>query len=581
MLFRTSSESNLRPIRRFTAKTVASGLVIAWRLAICPISRSPASVKPTIDGVVRLPSELGMTTGSPPSITATQLLVVPRSMPMTLGIESVLPPFLVPQGPRRSEQSSRVGKFSRAPHPPALAEGGEPFPAAVRGLATTTAAGRIRRSFSLYPLAISETTVPAGSSLSCCISASWRLGSKGFPTALKPVTPCFASVLSKSFCTSRTPSITCAGSCCEACSMRALEVVHHRQEVLEQPFAAEALDVLLLLHRALPVVVELRRGPQQALVGVLQPLARLAGALERLLELRLQQRNLVAAAGSPAAGRGTVALRHRPLLFDRRVRRDLCIVWNQVVSFSGRGNIAQRSLSPRVQEVACVFPRSPCFAHARPQRPARPPCAPSASTGECEGEAALACFDKGRRLLESRRPEVAQRSMEYVDQACSAGIDEACDLSDLAFKAPRKLSGRSPSPPPSVRSQHIRGTVGVRCTLDTAGLLRDCEVLESVPGMDAEVLDSLSTRRYEPATWGGNPVEVPFDVRVDVTPLNQTSSRVSPTVSAVSSTSGHHPRVVHPRRSDHAERADHLALQAIGRGDDGRDRAARSRSPRR
>ncbi len=86
MLFFTSSDSNLRPIRRFTAKTVASGLVIACRLAICPTSRSPASVKPTIEGVVRLPSELGITIGSPPSITATQLLVVPRSMPMTLGM---------------------------------------------------------------------------------------------------------------------------------------------------------------------------------------------------------------------------------------------------------------------------------------------------------------------------------------------------------------------------------------------------------------------------------------------------------------------------------------------------------------
>src|SRR6266446_3956311 len=120
MLLRTSSESNLRPIRRFTAKTVASGLVIAWRLAICPTSRSPASVKPTIDGVVRLPSELGITTGSPPSITATQLLVVPRSMPMTLGIEGALPPapFYI-KGPRRPKFRRKpcVGGFSLVPHP--------------------------------------------------------------------------------------------------------------------------------------------------------------------------------------------------------------------------------------------------------------------------------------------------------------------------------------------------------------------------------------------------------------------------------------------------------------------------------
>ena len=44
--------------------------------------RSPVLENATTDGVVRPPSALGMTIGSPPSITATQLLVVPRSIPM-------------------------------------------------------------------------------------------------------------------------------------------------------------------------------------------------------------------------------------------------------------------------------------------------------------------------------------------------------------------------------------------------------------------------------------------------------------------------------------------------------------------
>src|SRR5262249_437612 len=85
--FFVSGASNLRPIRRFTAKIVFSGLVTAWRLAIWPTSRSPVSTRPIIEGVVRLPSLLGITTGSPPSITATQELVVPRSIPMTLLIQ--------------------------------------------------------------------------------------------------------------------------------------------------------------------------------------------------------------------------------------------------------------------------------------------------------------------------------------------------------------------------------------------------------------------------------------------------------------------------------------------------------------
>src|SRR4029453_7564753 len=71
-------------MRRFTAKTVFLGLVSACRLAIWPTRRSPLAVKPTIEGVVRAPSWLGITWGTPPSITATQELVVPRSIPMVL-----------------------------------------------------------------------------------------------------------------------------------------------------------------------------------------------------------------------------------------------------------------------------------------------------------------------------------------------------------------------------------------------------------------------------------------------------------------------------------------------------------------
>src|SRR5215203_2745528 len=65
---------------------VLSGLVTAWRLAGWPIRRSPSLVMATIDGVVRAPSAFSMTLGLPPSITATQLLVVPRSIPITLAI---------------------------------------------------------------------------------------------------------------------------------------------------------------------------------------------------------------------------------------------------------------------------------------------------------------------------------------------------------------------------------------------------------------------------------------------------------------------------------------------------------------
>ena len=66
---------------RLIDRNVRSGLVIAWRLATSPTSTSPVLENATTDGVVRAPSALGMTTGSPPSRTDTTELVVPRSMP--------------------------------------------------------------------------------------------------------------------------------------------------------------------------------------------------------------------------------------------------------------------------------------------------------------------------------------------------------------------------------------------------------------------------------------------------------------------------------------------------------------------
>jgi hypothetical protein len=73
-------------MKRLMLKIVFSGFVIACRLATWPTSRSPLLAKATTDGVMRPPSALLMTWGSPPSMTATTEFVVPRSMPMILPI---------------------------------------------------------------------------------------------------------------------------------------------------------------------------------------------------------------------------------------------------------------------------------------------------------------------------------------------------------------------------------------------------------------------------------------------------------------------------------------------------------------
>src|SRR5208283_5684017 len=88
MSFDTIGSVKRRPMRRLIAKNVLSGLVTAWRFAAWPTSRSPDSVKATIDGVVRVPSLFSMTLAALPSITATHEFVVPRSIPITLLMET-------------------------------------------------------------------------------------------------------------------------------------------------------------------------------------------------------------------------------------------------------------------------------------------------------------------------------------------------------------------------------------------------------------------------------------------------------------------------------------------------------------
>src|SRR3981189_2851565 len=95
------------------AKIVFSGLVMLWRLAVCPTRTSALSVKATIDGVIRAPSAFSITLGLLPSITATQELVVPRSIPIALAMS-----VSFAQGPRYRRVSSiwgpRVGMRGRA-----------------------------------------------------------------------------------------------------------------------------------------------------------------------------------------------------------------------------------------------------------------------------------------------------------------------------------------------------------------------------------------------------------------------------------------------------------------------------------
>src|SRR5215467_13052332 len=113
-------------MKRLIEEIVFSGLTAAWRRASWPTRRSPDLVKATTDGVVRDPSELGMTTGSPASMTAMTELVVPRSIPTVFGIS--FPPQAAgcqPAGrPRAEGANSTTAEPAPAGEPRSCRAGG-------------------------------------------------------------------------------------------------------------------------------------------------------------------------------------------------------------------------------------------------------------------------------------------------------------------------------------------------------------------------------------------------------------------------------------------------------------------------
>ena len=86
-------------------------------------------------------------------------------------------------------------------------------------------------------------------------SASWTCGSN-VPSVSISTRPLGASASSSSRWTSRTPSSSLASSCSSAASKRALEVVEHGQELLDEPLVGARDQALLVARDPLAVVLE-------------------------------------------------------------------------------------------------------------------------------------------------------------------------------------------------------------------------------------------------------------------------------------------------------------------------------------
>lgn len=113
----------------------------------------------------------------------------------------------------------------------------------------------------------------------------------------------------------------------------------------------------------------------------------------------------------------------------------------------------------------------------------------------------------------SRGPEAASESAGMDPEWSSSLFDEAgvrgyVDIAGMT--RPRRLRGAEFRYTEEALAQRIEGMMKVRCIITTEGVLQDCTVLDSLPGLDQMVLETLSTFRFSPVRFRNKPVAVKY-----------------------------------------------------------------------
>lgn len=79
---------------------------------------------------------------------------------------------------------------------------------------------------------------------------------------------------------------------------------------------------------------------------------------------------------------------------------------------------------------------------------------------------------------------------------------------------PKRLEGRDPQYTREALEAHVEGTMIVRCVIETDGTVQDCKVIKPLPYMERAVLDAITSARYTPVTFQGNPVRVNYTFNI-------------------------------------------------------------------
>jgi TonB family protein len=108
-----------------------------------------------------------------------------------------------------------------------------------------------------------------------------------------------------------------------------------------------------------------------------------------------------------------------------------------------------------------------------------------------------------------------------IGGAVGAPDEPAAPLPRLDFDAasmtrPVFVSGPDPAYTRAALDREVEGLMVVSCVVTREGQVRDCQVLQGLPYMDAAVVKALERRRYRPATLRGEPVEVTYQFRLNL-----------------------------------------------------------------
>jgi periplasmic protein TonB len=152
------------------------------------------------------------------------------------------------------------------------------------------------------------------------------------------------------------------------------------------------------------------------------------------------------------------------------------------------------------------------------------PVAEATPTPESEPEPARATPKAERPKASAKRarprpaPEVkpegktpvAARVPELKRPQAQDGTSEPIPFEPSVMTRPERLSGREPQLTPEARAERVRGTALIRCVVTREGRVTGCRPLNSLPHMEQELLEALSTWRVTPILVQGKPVDVDY-----------------------------------------------------------------------